>query len=199
MTVYQTMLLILLTLFYLIYFGKMLLLKKQGISANLLAKGDKPHKAFLVESFLRIITVIGALIQFGSVLFPTFLFPVVQNNILGLVGAGFALLACLCFLLSVMVMKNNWRAGFEAGMDTSLVTDGIYQFSRNPAFLGFDLLYVGCALAFPNLLNLATTAAAIVLFHYQILGEEQYLTIAFGKPYKEYTGKVRRYFGKKES
>ncbi len=34
-----------------------------------------------------------------------------------------------------LTMKNNWRAGVSHTDKTELVTDGIYQISRNPAFL----------------------------------------------------------------
>ncbi len=36
-----------------------------------------------------------------------------------------------------------WRAGVSEKEKTELVTAGIYRWSRNPAFLGFDLLYIG--------------------------------------------------------
>lgn len=43
-------------------------------------------------------------------------------------------------------MRDSWRAGISETDKTELVTEGIYQISRNPAFLGFDLLYIGILL-----------------------------------------------------
>ena len=43
-------------------------------------------------------------------------------------------------------MRDFWRAGISETDKTELVTEGIYQISRNPAFLGFDLLYIGILL-----------------------------------------------------
>ena len=43
-------------------------------------------------------------------------------------------------------MRDFWRAGIPETDKTELVTEGIYQISRNPAFLGFDLLYIGILL-----------------------------------------------------
>ncbi|EKC72198.1 isoprenylcysteine carboxyl methyltransferase family protein, partial [human gut metagenome] len=46
----------------------------------------------------------------------------------------------MVFVISVWTMKDSWRAGVSKTDQTELVTDGIYQISRNPAFLGFDLV-----------------------------------------------------------
>ncbi len=43
-------------------------------------------------------------------------------------------------------MKDSWRAGIPDSDKTELVTTGIYKYSRNPAFLGFDLQYMGVLL-----------------------------------------------------
>ena len=43
-------------------------------------------------------------------------------------------------------MRDFWRAGISETDKTELVTEGIYQISRNPAFLGFDVLYFGILL-----------------------------------------------------
>lgn len=77
------------------------------------------------------------------------------------------------FLLSVLCMKDNWRAGIPDKDKTELVTNGIYRFSRNPAFLGFDLMYVGALLLYGNLLTLGFSVFAIVMLHLQILQEER--------------------------
>ena len=42
----------------------------------------------------------------------------------------------MVFVISVWTMKDSWRAGVSKTDQTELVTDGIYQISRNPAFLG---------------------------------------------------------------
>ena len=80
---------------------------------------------------------------------------------------------------------------------TELVTDGIYNYSRNPAFLGFDLQYIGMLLMFCNLLTGLFTVFAIVMLHLQILQEERYLAATFGTAYLDYRHRVFRYLGRR--
>ena len=101
------------------------------------------------------------------------------------------------FLLSVLCIKDSWRAGIPDKDKTELVTTGIYRFSRNPAFLGFDLMYVGVLLLYGNLLTLSFSVFAIVMLHLQILQEERYLVNTFGAQYQEYCCHVFRYLGRK--
>ena len=94
-------------------------------------------------------------------------------------------------------MKDSWRAGIPDKDKTALVTTGIYRYSRNPAFLGFDFMYVGVLLMYGNLLTLGFSIFAMIMLHLQILQEERYLVNAFGAPYQEYCRHVFRYLGRK--
>ena len=113
-------------------------------------------------------------------------------------GFCVGILGDLIFLLSVLCMKDSWRAGIPDGGRTKLVTDGIYRYSRNPAFLGFDLMYIGIFLMYCNLLTGMFTVFAIVMLHLQILQEERYLTAAFGAEYLDYRHHVLRYLGRRK-
>jgi protein-S-isoprenylcysteine O-methyltransferase Ste14 len=95
-------------------------------------------------------------------------------------------------------MRDNWRAGYVSNQGTNLVTDGIYRIGRNPAFVGFDLLYIGCAAVFPNIANIAVALMAVVLFHCQILGEEKHCAGAFSEKYADYKSKTMRYLGARQ-
>lgn len=103
------------------------------------------------------------------------------------------LLGDLFFLLAVVCMRDSWRAGIPDKDKTALVTTGIYKVSRNPAFLGFDLQYLGVLLLYCNPLTAVFSLFAIVMLHLQILQEERYLTEAFGAPYRAYCSRVFRY------
>ena len=74
----------------------------------------------------------------------------------------------------------------------------IYKYSRNPAFLGFDSVYIGFLLMFFNIPLLIASLSAILMLHLQILQEEAYLQKAFGEEYVWYQSRVNRYIGKKE-
>ena len=101
------------------------------------------------------------------------------------------------FVTSVVTMKNSWRAGVSETDKTELITNGIYQISRNPAFLGFDLVYIGILLMFFQWGLLVLSVAAMVMFHLQIVKvEEFFLLQTFGKDYMDYKRKVLRYFGR---
>ena len=104
----------------------------------------------------------------------------------------------LVFLAAVLCMKDSWRAGIPDRDKTALVTGGIYRYSRNPAFLGFYLQYVGVMLLYCNLLTAGFTVFAITMLHLQILQEERYLTAAFGEEYLTYRRKVFRYLGRRK-
>ena len=112
-------------------------------------------------------------------------------------GFLIGLLGDAIFLLSVLCMRDSWRAGIPDKDKTELVTTGIYRFSRNPAFLGFDLMYAGVLLLYGNLLTLGFSVFAMVMLHLQILQEERYLADTFGAPYQAYCRHVFRYLGRK--
>ena len=185
--------LVLLSAFYLIYLGKMLMLKKQNIQGNILDKGEKSKGSFITEIILRFVTFIFVPVQFGSVIWENLVYTLPVFPFMREIGLVLMFFGVVFFLIAVITMRNNWRAGYSYEQETQLVTNGIYRISRNPAFLGFDLLYIGCALAFPNIINVILALAAVVIFHVQILGEEKFLVEKFGKTYLDYKAKTRRY------
>lgn len=189
--------LILLATFYISYIAKLLILRRQSIHVDILGKGEKPKDRAVLEITLKCVTYIGAAVQFSGVVFQDYIwsfpiFPIMREIGIILMVSGTA-----AFISAITAMKNNWRAGYNEDQNTDLVTTGIYKYSRNPAFLGFDLLYIGCVLALPNSFNITVTIAAVVLFHMQILGEERFLDSTFGNSYAEYKVKTMRYLGRK--
>lgn len=101
-------------------------------------------------------------------------------------------------IAEVLTMKDSWRAGVSETDKTELVTDGIYQISRNPAFLGFDLVYIGILLLFFNWILVLFSVFAMVMFHLQIVKvEEKFLVSVFGEDYAQYKKTVNRYLGRK--
>lgn len=179
-------------IFYGAYLLKNLLLRKKGIKANRLAKGNKAFSIRLLEICLLLVTYGLAIIQCLSLLdfFPTLYLVKYQR----LIGFIIAMTGTLFFIMAVVAMKDSWRAGIDSSQKTILMTEGILRFSRNPAFLGFDLFYIGIALMLPSLVMFIIVIVALFVFHLQILEEEKFLTTIFGDSYLIYKQKVRRYF-----
>ena len=97
-----------------------------------------------------------------------------------------------------MKVTNDNKDDISKTDKTELVTDGIYQISRNPAFLGFDLVYIGILLMFFNPWLLIASVFAMLMFHLQIVNvEEDFLLETFGQEYLAYKKKVNRYIGRK--
>ncbi len=189
---YRVLALLLLALFYAIYFGKMLIQRRQGIQTNQVGR-RKSGTLLRVESLMGLATYSIVAVQLLSIVFDWSMLPFGAR----IGGFGIGLLGDVLFLVSVISMKSSWRAGIPDQDETELVTDGIYSFSRNPAFLGFDLMYLGVLLLFSNPLLLLFTAFAMVMLHLQILQEEQFMERRFGMEYVQYKRHVSRYIGRK--
>lgn len=181
-------------MFYGTYFVKRIILRRRGLDTARLGKGDKPVTVRRQERLLAGLTVALALIQFGTVIAGRPLLPIVLGLLpLAVFGTVAGTVGVCYFVASVTAMRDNWRAGIDASQNTRLVTDGIYLFSRNPAFVGFDLMYAGFASIYPDWTIIVLSAAAAVMFHRQILSEEEYLEKRFGSEYSEYRKRTSRY------
>lgn len=179
----------LMAFFYAVYLGKMFAQRRQGIRTDQMARGKKPPRLFYTELLLKISTYAIVPVELASILFCPEILPL-PGFVLGLLGD-------LCFAAAVFTMRSSWRAGIPEEDKTDLITSGIFRWSRNPAFLGFDLLYLGVLLMYFNVVLLLFTLFAMTMLHLQILQEEQFLTAAFGAPYTDYRRHTLRYFGRR--
>ena len=189
---YRLLALFVLAVFYGIYLIKQWRQKHRGIRTMQIGRG-KDAQIHTVETLMGIATVGIIPAQLLSIAFGWSYLPANAR----FTGFCVGMLGDLIFLISVLCMKDSWRAGIPDRDRTELVTDGIYAFSRNPAFLGFDLQYIGVLLMFCNLLTAAFTVFAVSMLHLQILQEERYLTAAFGPEYLQYRRHVLRYLGRR--
>ena len=191
--VFQIGAVIILLVFYGCYFGKMLIQNKKGIQTDQIGKG-KVGFVRIIELTMKVATIFVLIVELISIYLNTSSLPIWSRYI----GIVIALLGDVLFVISVLTMKDSWRAGVSETDKTELVTNGIYQISRNPAFLGFDLVYIGILLMFFNWIMFAVSVFAIVMFHLQIVNvEEDFLTKAFRDEHLEYKKKVNRYLGRR--
>ena len=188
---YAVLCLVVLALFYGTYFTKVL---RRGIQTRQIGR-RKEKTIHTVELCMSAATLGVVIARLLSVAFGWSRLPA------GARFTGFCtgLLGDLIFLLSVVCMKDSWRAGIPDMDETELITTGVYRFSRNPAFLGFDFMYIGVLLLYFNPLTAAFTLFSVIMLRLQILQEERYLTAAFGEPYTEYKKHVFRYLGRKKT
>ena len=187
---YRLLALFVLAVFYGIYLVKQWRQKRRGIRTMQIGR-RKDTQTHTIETLMGIAT---AGIIPAQLLSITLGWSHLSANA-RFTGFCIGMVGDLIFLISVLCMKDSWRAGIPDRDRTELVTDGIYAFSRNPAFLGFDLKYVGVLLMFCNLLTASFTVFAVSMLHLQILQEERYLTATFGAEYLDYRHRVFRYLG----
>lgn len=189
---YPLLAVIVLAIFYGIYFAKLLAQKKRGIQARQIGR-RKERSVHTVEMWMAAATGGIVPVQLASICFGWSHLPAnarFTGFLIGLIGDG-------VFLTAALAMKEQWRAGIPESGETRLVTRGIYAVSRNPAFLGFDFMYIGVFLMYANVLTGIMTAFAAIMLHLQILQEEAYLSAAVGAPYLRYRAQVFRYLGRK--
>ena len=105
----------------------------------------------------------------------------------------FLLAGLFCIIVSLINLGKSIRLGLPEDQ-TELRVNGLYRFSRNPMYLGFDLLTLSSMILTFNLLIIALGIYSIIIYHRIILGEELFLEERFGEEYSNYKAKVRRYF-----
>ena len=184
---------ILIIIFYCIYYGKLISQKRTGIQTNQLKKQSK-GKQCNIATLMFLSTVMVPVAEIVAISLDVSNLSMYFRSF----GLVVALLGDIIFLVAVITMGNSWRAGVSSTEKTELITVGIYSISRNPAFLAFDLLYMGILLTYFNWWHLFVVIFAIVMLHLQVVFvEEPFLPTVFGEDYIKYRNKVCRYLGRK--
>lgn len=110
------------------------------------------------------------------------------------IGILLALTGTVVMLAAIGVFRklgNNlepWRPA------TTVVSTGVYRFTRNPMYLGMALIFTALALIFDSLAALLLLPAVIIIIQTQVIArEERYLEAKFGETYLAYKQQVRRW------
>jgi protein-S-isoprenylcysteine O-methyltransferase Ste14 len=140
-----------------------------------------------------VVLLAGAAMWLASAATPSFAsqLPYRQAMALALAAAGLVIAA-----LGVVSFR---RAGTTVNptkpqTTSSLVSTGVYRFSRNPMYLGFLLALAGWAVFLANALAFVLLPAFVVYMNrFQITPEERALSAMFGAEFAAYKQKVRRW------
>lgn len=197
MTTYQIIGLIIYFSCYSCFYIKLFLQSKRGIKTIQIGQGSKPRRTVAIEIILVVMILLKSLVEFISILYVARFPVIIQNDFVRYCGVLISIVGVSLLITAMATLHDSWRGGIDYDQNTELVTTGIYRYSRNPGFAGFDLFYIGISLLFSNLLNIIFSGMLMLILHLQILEEEKFLKIAFGKEYLDYRKKTKRYFGMK--
>ncbi len=192
MTVFQIFTIIILVVFYGCYYAKKIEQGKKGIRTAQIGRGKQGIHLY-IEVAMGIATFCVVIAEVISIVLDWSISP----DWLRIAGLVISALGVALFITAMLTMRDSWRAGVSKDK-TELVTSGIFRISRNPAFLGFDLMYMGVLMVFFNWVLLIFSIFAILMLHLQIvINEEVAMQSAFGDEYLDYRKEVNRYFGRK--
>ncbi|MHB8866444.1 MAG: methyltransferase family protein [Pirellulaceae bacterium] len=86
---------------------------------------------------------------------------------------------------------QSWRLGIDRKSPGSLVTTGIFAWTRNPIYVAFDLLAIGTLLLQGRLIFLVLAAIIVLVVHELICREERFLSEQYGHAYRDYRARVK--------
>ncbi len=109
--------------------------------------------------------------------------------ILTMTGIIFILLSSIPFLRNKTTLNP-----MKPELTSVLIKTGLYQYSRNPIYLGFVIILLGWGFYLRNILAMLLIAGFVFYMNrFQIEPEEKSLRKAFGIQFEEYERKVPRW------
>jgi protein-S-isoprenylcysteine O-methyltransferase Ste14 len=109
--------------------------------------------------------------------------------VLASVGVGVGVAGIIAFLRAGTTINPT-----KPGATSSLVTGGVFRFSRNPMYLSLLLYLLAWAVYLSNWLAMILVPVFVIYMNrFQIEPEERALSSLFGPEYTSYQARVRRW------
>lgn len=159
-------------------------------------RGDDVHE--LVSRLFRLtLAGVAFVVLVYSFVQPVYVYfaPLtwLQTPFVSVAGLSLLAVALIWVLVAQRHMGDSWRIGIDTEHITPLITHGVFEWTRNPIFLGMRVLLIGLFLVIPNALTLALWWLGDVLMQIQVYLEEEHLARQHGTAYKAYRQRVRRW------
>ncbi len=170
--------------------------RKTGVKPYVFSNTESPHD-FCGKVYKIMVLGTWVSIGFYSFFFTQYklLLPIwyLEFEWLQHVGFGLALVSFTWIIVAQNQMAASWRIGIDYNDKTTLMTNGLFQISRNPIFLGVIISYIGTFLIIPNVLSFTVMILTLVTLQIQVRLEEEYLLKIHGDSYVEYQKSVKRW------
>lgn len=186
-------------IFHFLLFGlrSWLLWRRTGVNPITFRNKDDAHdwngKLFTFITLMGIFA--AAVYAFGGSRYAYLVpIPYLETSVSHLAGWVLMLLALPFIFTAQLQMADSWRIGVDEKEKASLVTHGLFRYSRNPIFVGILVSILGFFLVAPNALTLLLAGLAYASVQIQVRLEEAFLREQHGEAYELYCNKVRRWF-----
>jgi len=138
--------------------------------------------------------IVGGFLVLGLVIHFVYPVSVILRSLGPWLGTPLILLAGLIVVSAFRALRRGETTFDVLKSTTNIVSDGVFQYSRNPMYLSMLLLYGGLAFQINSFwILVATIPLAVVIQKGVIEREEQYLERKFGEEYLCYKTRVRRW------
>jgi protein-S-isoprenylcysteine O-methyltransferase Ste14 len=143
----------------------------------------------IAPPILTLLHIIGAFLLARFIPLPFVVPPIIKNFGFALVVIGF-----LLGLGAVLAFRRARTTLDPYHPVSSIVTSGIYGFSRNPIYLSFLLMVIGIPLNTGTYWGIILAPLFILFCNKLVIEhEEAYLEKKFGETYTSYKSRVRRW------
>jgi protein-S-isoprenylcysteine O-methyltransferase Ste14 len=142
-----------------------------------------------------IVALIGILLIFLSkdYILILYLHPYLQNTL----SILFLVIGFVIILSATKEFKKSKTTvnPMKPETSTSLVTSGIFKYTRNPMYLGLSSILLASCFYFSSLLGIIVYVPFFILYItvFQIIPEEEVMKSLFNDEYLDYCSKVRRW------
>lgn len=157
------------------------------------ATGDRPW-AFASAKGVQRIAGSSFALSVAALLIAAVLAPRGNTN-LTIPASIVALVGATLVIFAQVQMGRAWRVGVREGDAPLFVSHGLFQFSRNPIFVGMMLVGLAAAMVSGTWWSWAALAVFIASCIVQVRIEETHLEASFGQDYRDFRAKIPRWLG----
>src|SRR3989338_1659373 len=109
-----------------------------------------------------------------------------QSTPVFMVGLYFIIVGFIFRIWATLTFYNHHLAVLRLSAQNKLITSGPYRFTRSPHYIGFTLIFLGCAILVGSYVALVAVVLLFAIWYLLLTYEEPRLVRAFGERYKTY-------------
>lgn len=121
---------------------------------------------------------------------------IIDSPLINSIGFVLGIIFLMLMTLARLNLGGSWRVGLDNDTKDELITEGFYQYMRNPYYTFLLSFQFSIILVSPSAITIFAFVHSYLLLNLQVREEEAFLQKRYGKDYIEYKGSVKRFIPK---